>query len=308
MSSKDATQVDQAEGAADVMDAIRMRRSVRNYRTVPLTAEHTAALEHAISLAVLGPFGDRCRFKLLRPSPEHPEALKGLTGLLGTYGFINNAQAFVVGAVGTAPHALEDFGYLMEGIVLKASALGVASCWLGGAFRKSRFASVMELTGGEYVPAVVSLGYDLGRKRLLIDAAIERHHCYRQKRQTWSSMFFGECTFGLPLERVAAGAYVDALEAVRLAPSSCNTQTWRIVRESARSWHLFFQRNVKYARKDHLIGNADLQRVDMGIAMRHFETVACARGREGRWEVLPKVAVNAVPEGVSYVASWCEVA
>jgi Putative TM nitroreductase len=290
------------------MDAIRMRRSVRNYQPVPLTGEHAAVLEEAIVPSALGPFGGRCRLRLLRPSPEHPDALKGLTGLLGTYGFINDAQAFVVGAVGTAPHALEDFGYLMEGVVLKASAIGVASCWLGGAFRKSRFASVMGLERGECVPAVVSLGYDLGRKRLLIDAAIERHHCYRQERQTWSSMFFGESTFGLPLEQAAAGVYVDALEAVRLAPSSCNTQTWRIVRASAQTWHLFCQRNVKYARKDHLIGNADLQRVDMGIAMRHFEEVARARGREGRWKVQPAVAVNAVPEGVSYVASWCEVA
>lgn len=69
-------------------------------------------------------------------------------------------------------------------------------------------------------------------------------------------------------------------------------------------FHLFFARNQRYSKKDRLIGNADLQLIDMGIAMRHFEAMTQARGLCGAWVVLKTIRTANVPEGVDYFVSW----
>jgi hypothetical protein len=47
----------------------------------------------------------------------------------------------------------------------------------------------------------------------------------------------------------------------------------------------------------------DLQRVDMGIAMSHFELTANELGLDGRWEV-DESARHKPDEWVEYTASW----
>ena len=44
---------------------------------------------------------------------------------------------------------MEDFGYLMERVILYATALGLGTCWLGGTLTKSSFAEKIDLRAGE---------------------------------------------------------------------------------------------------------------------------------------------------------------
>jgi len=100
------------------------------------------------------PFGTHPRFKLIASTEADTKFLRGL----GTYGFIKNPSAFIIGAISPAPFDLEDFGYVMEAIVLQATRLELGTCWLGGTFTKSRFAKKMNLTPAESIPAVISKG------------------------------------------------------------------------------------------------------------------------------------------------------
>ena len=74
------------------------------------------------------------------------------------------------------------------------------------------------------------------------------------------------------------------LEVVRWAPSASNKQPWRVVRGRKR-WHFYLARTKGYGKGllTSLVKLADLQRVDMGIAMCHFELAAREAGIEGRW-------------------------
>jgi hypothetical protein len=131
----------------------------------------------------------------------------------------------------------------------------------------------------------------------------------------------------LELEASSAGGYARArdldpcaraLEAVRMGPSATNKQPWRVVRgggdtaggtaEADRrdpDWHFYLRRTKGYGKGSlafKALRIADLQRVDMGIAMCHFELVAREAGLDGRW-----VADDpgfAVPDGVEYTATW----
>jgi hypothetical protein len=48
---------------------------------------------------------------------------------------------------------------------------------------------------------------------------------------------------------------------------------------------------------------ADLQRIDIGIAMCHFELSAMELGLQGQW-VLADPGLQALPELTEYIVSW----
>jgi hypothetical protein len=189
----------------------------------------------------------------------------------------------------------------MEYAVLFATDLGLGTCWLGGTFSKSNFAKKIAVTAREVMPAVVTVGYiedgsrfgDWIRKRARSDL-----------RFPWESLFFDE-RFGEPLTAERAGLYAEPLEMVRLAPSASNKQPWRIVRVGD-VWHFFLQRTKGYGEGSflfRLLHLADLQRVDMGIAMCHFELTARELGLTGRW-VIDEPDIRKPDESTEYTVSW----
>lgn len=283
-----------------VLELVRERFSCRTYLRKPLEDEVRERLGEALSGLGAGPFGGRPRLVLMAASPDDEGALKGL----GTYGTIKDPQAFVVGIMGEGEggRAFEDFGFLMERAVLEATDLGLGTCWLGGFFRRSRFAKKAGLARGETIPAVVSVGTCADDAK---SGGLFGRISRRSSRLPAGELFFLG-TFDRPLPAGDAGLYAAALEAVRWAPSASNKQPWRIVRQSGR-WHFYLRRTKGYGTgiQSRLLGQADLQRVDMGIAMCHFELAAREAGASGTWEIAdPGIFL---PDGLtSYNATWRE--
>ncbi len=281
-----------------VAEIIRMRRSCRNYVDRPITGELREGIERFITLNAEGPFQTSNRFHLIAAAPGDTEALRDL----GTYGFIKGATAFIIGAAVPAPYYLEDYGYLMEEIILYATGAGLGSCWLGGSFRKSSFAGSIKAGPNEEIPAVVALGYRAGKKRV-VDSLL-RWGAGSDHRKTPEELFF-EGTSDRPMSTAEAGEYSEPLEMLRLAPSASNKQPWRIVKEpGAEVFHFFLRRDRGYhGTSSGLLRMSDLQRVDMGIAMCHFELSALERGLEGRWRRIPADSAE-IPADWRYLTSW----
>ncbi len=94
------------------------------------------------------------------------------------------------------------------------------------------------------------------------------------------------------------------LEMVRLGPSASNKQPWRIVKHD-RFWRFYLRRTPGY-REDlikRILDLCDLQRLDMGIAMCHFELTARELGLEGEWVVETDLDTNP-DELTEYMVSW----
>ncbi len=279
----------------DARAIIHRRYSCRSYLERPLSPADHEALTTCLAARRCGPLGSATRFALIAAEPGDASALRRL----GTYGFIKGATGYIVGAVHKGPRDLEDYGYVLEEIVLRATELGLGTCWLGGTFTRGSFTSRFGGVGRhESVPAVVSLGYpgdDGGVARIH-----EREHGSR--RLPPGDLFF-EGDWGVPLERL--GSYAAALHAVRMAPSATNRQPWRIVRRGD-DWHFCLSRYRWYGPRSPLflaLRIADLQRVDLGIAMCHFELVARECGEHGRWEVT-EPGLSLPGPGTEYVITW----
>jgi nitroreductase len=283
-----------------VSDLIKKRFSCRNYLERPIEPEQQQLLRDFMSTISSGPFGTQPRFVLAAASERDRKALKGL----GTYGFIKGATGFIIGAVEDGAGNLEDFGHQMERIILYATDLGLGTCWLGGTFTKSRFAKKISATKTESVPAVTSVGYIAAGRSM--QNSLSRQIAGSDRRLPWERLFF-DGGFGHPLTPEAAGASAEPLEMVRLGPSASNKQPWRIVGDGE-AWHFFLQRTPGYLRRGlpKFIKIADMQRIDMGIAMSHFQLAAVELGLPGRW-VVEEPGITKPDELTEYTASWVPV-
>ena len=279
-----------------ITEIIQQRFSCRRYLAEPIPTEIQNSLRSVLADTSQGPFSTPLRFDLIAAEDGDQKSLRSL----GTYGFISHPMGFVAGVMHTGNFNLEGFGYRMEQIVLAITDLGLGSCWLGGTFTKSSFARRMGLKAGESIPAILSIG-------LIEDEAQARQGLVRRqvagnRRIPWQQLFFNH-DFDTPLSENEAGAYAKVLEMVRLGPSASNKQPWRIVK-AGDQFHLYLQRTKGYRNVFTRLAQVDdMQRIDMGIAMCHFELTAQELGLSGKW-VFEDPGLKLPDDLIEYIASW----
>ncbi|MGC9365114.1 MAG: nitroreductase family protein [Fidelibacterota bacterium] len=274
----------------NITEVIQSRISQRSYHPEPLSGELLAKIEHILNISPAGPFHSNADFQLI-----HKSSAAGQKVRLGTYGFISDAQHFIIGKTIPAPGTLVDFGYRMEWVILQMTAMDLGTCWIGGSFKRHEFARLVKLSGNAVIPAVTPVGYP-AEKPSLKDRLI-RFGAGSKNRKPWSEIFF-ENDFGQPLSKDAAGNEATALEMVRLAPSASNRQPWRIVKSGAQ-YHFF----LHHKRGCTKISSAvDMQKLDLGIALCHFELTARKLQQPGHWQKTdPALKLS---DRTEYILSW----
>ncbi|MCE5256978.1 MAG: nitroreductase family protein, partial [Spirochaetaceae bacterium] len=240
-------------------EAISVRISTRSFDGEELSPEESEALRKLLSEAEdesdQTPFGNRVRLALAEEGGD------GRPIKMGTYGLISGASAFLVPAVqkqGKLAGTMEDVGWIVEKLVLALTALGYASCWIGGVFSRAKAGEVVNAAGEEIVPVVIALGWPAGRRKVA-DKVVAVSARARSRKPLDAIVFL---LSGDGLDDV----WLAVAEAVREAPSASNKQPWRLVRLSDESrWLLFLDEDKIYnnGRKD-----VHLQNLDLGIAMR----------------------------------------
>lgn len=275
-----------------ITEITKNRVSVRTYLEKPLSREIKESLRGFFSI-LKGPFGGAVRFDLI----ERDLALKESNAKLGTYGVIKGASTYIVAVIEKADKDLEEFGYTLEKLILYATSLGLGTCWLGGTFKKSEFSKAIEQKEHEILPCITPIGYPSARRSLL-DSAM-RFTAGSKKRKPWGELFFNS-DFNHPLSESEAGNYLTPLEMLRLAPSASNKQPWRIIKDTNKC-HFYLQHTKGYEK----ILAHDLQRVDIGIAMCHFELTAKELGIDGSWQISDPGNIT-TPQDTEYSVSWVE--
>lgn len=272
-----------------IIDAIRTRRSCRTYGETPIEPDKVETLTDFLKSNRKGPFGAALRFRLF----DVGGMTKGEIRACGTYGVIQGARIFIVGAVTNKAGAMEDFGYGMERNILQAQSLGLGTCWLGGTFKRTGFSNRIGLKDDELLPAVTPVGY-AADSQSLVDRLF-RFGAGSDRRKPWGELFFDSRS--RPLTKEAAGLYETPLECVRLGPSASNRQPWRIVKDENR-FHFYLEGTAGNTGR---FGGVKLHNVDMGIAMCHFELASRDLGLDGRWLF---ETPGSPSEGRQYTATW----
>ncbi len=276
-----------------VVEVIKERRSVRSYLPITLDAAIRNSIQDYIE-TLRGPFNAGIRLRMVEESSIVEES----GGKIGTYGIIKGANTYIAAIMKTdREHGLEDIGYMLEELILYSTSIGLGTCWLGGTFNRGQFAKSLSLTEGETLPIVTPIGYPR-EKMSLMERAV-RFAAGSNNRKPWGELFFNK-GFSTPMTKENAGNYAALLEMVRLAPSASNKQPWRLVRDN-NQWHFYLKASKGYGEG---LG-FDIQRVDIGIAMCHFQLAAEELNIKGKWQnILPK-DIAALGD-TKYIITWVE--
>lgn len=264
-----------------ITELIKERKSVRTFTGEPLPDEIVNRLL-TYAQSVGNPYGLSVGFRVLN-AKEH-----GLNSPV-----IVGADRYIAGKIKKAPHAEEAFGYSFEKLVLYAQSIGVSTVWIAGTMNRGAFERAMDLGEDEIMPCVSPIGFRAEKKSV-------RETMMRRGVKADTRLDFGELFFDgspdKPLSPDRSGVFRTPLEAVRLAPSAVNKQPWRvIVRDHTAHFY-------KKSGKGYADGAMDVQKVDLGIALCHFEAAAEEGGLSVRFELSdPGIPV---PADWQYIASF----
>ena len=234
-----------------VKDIIRRRKSVRTFNGKTLRKEDRQELEKYLQ-TLDNPFGIPIEFRFLN-AKEH-----GLSSpvIVGT-------DTYIAAKVSRVPQFEIAYGYCFEKFCLYAEAMGIGTVMLAGTISRKTFEKAMEVKDTEVMPVASPLGYPADK--MSVRETLMRKGIKADERLPFEELFF-QGSFAKRLTPEQAGEFLDALEMVRLAPSAANKQPWRAV--VCEDTVHFYEKKTK-SLSDNPLG--DIQKVDVGIALAHFD-------------------------------------
>lgn len=134
----------------NLLEAMKKRHSVRNYKATPIDEETIQILQKEI---------DTCN----NQSGLHIQLVtneeKAFGGMMAHYGKFSGVQNYIALIGKKSPSLDEKIGYYGEHIVLLAQTLGLNTCWVGMTFSKGVTKSKCKIEKGEKIICVLALGY-----------------------------------------------------------------------------------------------------------------------------------------------------
>ena len=261
-------------------ELIRERKSVRTFDGRPLSDEDRRSLEEYIS-DISNPFNVPVTFRLLN-AKEY-----GLSSPV-----IVGAEEYLAAKVERVPNYELAFGYCFEKACIYALSRGIGTVMLAASLNRAAFEKAMDVGESEVMPVASPLGYKAEKRSFREN--LMRKGIKADDRRPFDALFY-KSSFEQGLSRDDAGKFAEALEAVRWAPSATNKQPWRAVADGDKV-HFYEEKTIK----DSPLG--DIQKVDMGIALSHFDMVMAEEGISGAYLFDdPKIAA---PDNTRYIITY----
>ena len=185
---------------------------------------------------------------------------------------IVGTDLYIAAKVSRVPQPEIAYGYTFEKFCLYAKTIGVGTVMLAATISRNAFEKAMDIKSTEVMPVASPVGYPADKR-----SAREkmRKGIKADDRLPFGLLFFIG-SFALSLTPENAGQFRDALEMVRLAPSAGNKQPWRAV-VCGDPVH-FYEKKAKEMSNNPL---GDIQKVDLGIALAHFDLTLKEAGVNG---------------------------
>ena len=261
-----------------ISDLIRQRKSVRTFDGKPLSAEDRSALE-AYTASPTNPFSVPITFRLLDVKEY------GLSSPV-----IVGADTYLAAKVEKVPNYEIAYGFSFEKVCLYALSRGIGTVMLAASLSRAAFEKAMGVKDGEVMPVASPVGYPAEKKS--IRESLMRKGLKADDRKPFDQLFF-EGGFHHPLPQ--ANSWAKALEMARWAPSAANGQPWRAVVDGD-SVHFYEAKSMK----DSPLG--DIQKVDVGIALAHFDMTLEEEDVKGTYSFSdPGIPT---PENTHYIVTW----
>lgn len=241
----------------NIVEAMKERRSVRSFDGRGLTDVQRCQLMEAIDQSV-DLFGGNLSIRLKQFD------LKG--GYKpSTYGTIRGAEDYFLMGIADDENSALGAGFRFEQVVLKAWQMGLGTCWIAATFKGSAFDSGQSWPDGQQLRIVCPVGV---ADKPTVRERLTRTLVRSTSRKSFDSLFFTADGVS-PLGR--DNRYGEALEMLRLAPSSTNSQPWRAIVDGDRV-HFYY------------VAKSKASVLDCGIGICHFYETEKFYGRAGSFQ------------------------
>ena len=261
-------------------ELIKQRKSVRTFDGTGLKEEHLAGLEkHAAE--IICPFDANITFRFLDAN------INNLSSPV-----IVGADMYLAAKVERNGQYELAYGYCFEEACLYAESMGIGTVMLAASLSRQTFEKAMDVKENEVMPVASPIGYPAVKRS--IRESLMRKGLKADERIAFESLYFDE-SFDRGLTRKQAGDFAEPLEMMRLAPSAGNKQPWMAV-VCSRELHFYENRTMKVSPL------GDIQKVDIGIGLAHFDLTRKENGLSGRFTF--KDPGLKTPENVQYVVSF----
>ena len=240
-----------------ITDTIKERTSVRTFADRQLDKNTVDTLNSSIAQAS-SPFGGQYTIELKQFDLRGPLSPS-------TYGTISGASWYLLLGIHDDEASALSAGYAMEQVVLKATELGLGTCWMALTFKGADFMRGSDMPASTPLKIISPVGYPAGRRRML--ESITRLSLGSAKRKPMDELF-SEGTFGTPVSE--GSVYYQPLAMMRLAPSAKNTQPWRALVQGDRVWFYY-------------VDKTEASLLDLGIGLCHFSLTLEHNGHTGTW-------------------------
>ncbi|MFP5111948.1 nitroreductase family protein [Bacillaceae bacterium C204] len=278
-----------------VIETMQKRQSIRTYETQKITTDHLKEINDYFNEEnnLIGPFGKKGQIELVEVTNNVTD--KGIK--LGTYGFIKNPSAYIIGITENNQYSLVDFAYTFQKLILFLTELGIGTCWMGGTFNRNSFEKEIQLDERRFIPCITPIGYPKQKQRVF-DKAV-RLVVKADNKKSWDKLFY-DANFERTLTKENAGLLEVPIDMVRLGPSASNKQPWRlVVSDDRKVCHFHIEHTPNYSTK---LGY-DMQLLDIGIAMCQFDLACQELNIKGNWTV-EEPKINLLNEQTEYIVSW----
>lgn len=263
-----------------VIELIKRRKSVRSFNNQDIADSDRKRLEEYIG-SLKNPFDVRVDFCIL-DAEDNKLSSPVIVG----------ATAYIAAKVRRVGNYELAYGYSFEKLCLYALSLGIGTVMLAASLDRKAFERAMNLQNDEVLPVASPIGYPADKSS--IREKLMRKGLKADERIPFNKLFF-EGTFEKELGRETAGIFYDALEMLRLSPSAGNKQPWRAIVDGEKV-HFYEKKSLK----DSTLG--DIQKLDMGIALAHFDMTMDESGNTGGF-VFENPGISS-PEDTFYIATY----
>ena len=242
-----------------VKESIKGRKSVRTFDGRQISEIDRESLLNYIK-TVRNPFDVPVEFRLLKVK-EHDLSSPVVIG----------ADEYIAAKTTRCRNFEIGYGYSFESVCLYARSLGIGTVILAASISRKTFEKAMDLKENEVMPVATPIGYPASKRS--IRETLMRKGIKADSRIAFDKLYYdGDFEKGLSTDK--AGVFSDALEMLRWAPSAVNKQPWRAV-VCKDTVHFYEAKSMS----DTPLG--DLQKLDLGIGLAHFDLTLKEEGVSG---------------------------
>lgn len=255
-----------------MINEINCRKSIRQYKEIPISEEHMKLVKEVINDVQLlhkNTSDSLTEVKIINRGEKFDKVF-----ILPYFGIVKSPH-YMLFTSEKNEESYENIGFIGEQIVLKLTELGIGTCWIGMPLKQKEIVKMFDLKDNTFPIILIAFGYP----------SEEIKPVNERKRKKMHEIFSGKMH----------KKYKSIAQALQAAPSAMNKQPWKVIIKND-EWHYYIKKKNGVIKDI----NNKLNKINAGIGLSHILVEGAKTGNVVKFKKL-KTEDNL--EGYDYITT-----